>query len=45
VVKAFNTVAAPVVAPAAAAPGRLSLLYCGDGGVPLMVEKEAGAGS
>jgi predicted dinucleotide-binding enzyme len=30
VVKAFNTVAAPVVAQAAAAPGRLSLLYCGD---------------
>jgi predicted dinucleotide-binding enzyme len=29
-VKAFNTVAAPVVAQAAAAPGRLSLLYCGD---------------
>jgi 8-hydroxy-5-deazaflavin:NADPH oxidoreductase len=30
VVKAFNTVAAPVVAQAAAVPGRLSLLYCGD---------------
>jgi 8-hydroxy-5-deazaflavin:NADPH oxidoreductase len=30
VVKAFNTVTAPVVAQAAAAPGRLSLLYCGD---------------
>jgi 8-hydroxy-5-deazaflavin:NADPH oxidoreductase len=30
VVKAFNTVVAPVVAQAAAAPGRLSLLYCGD---------------
>jgi 8-hydroxy-5-deazaflavin:NADPH oxidoreductase len=30
VVKAFNTVAAPIVAQAAAAPGRLSLLYCGD---------------
>jgi predicted dinucleotide-binding enzyme len=30
VVKAFNTVAAPVVARAAAVPGRLSLLYCGD---------------
>jgi predicted dinucleotide-binding enzyme len=30
VVKAFNTVAAPVVAQAAAAPRRLSLLYCGD---------------
>jgi 8-hydroxy-5-deazaflavin:NADPH oxidoreductase len=30
VVKAFNTVAAPLVAQAAAAPGRLSLLYCGD---------------
>jgi 8-hydroxy-5-deazaflavin:NADPH oxidoreductase len=30
VVKAFNTVAGPVVAQAAAAPGRLSLLYCGD---------------
>jgi hypothetical protein len=30
VVKAFNTVAASVVAQAAAAPGRLSLLYCGD---------------
>jgi 8-hydroxy-5-deazaflavin:NADPH oxidoreductase len=30
VVKAFNTVAAPVVVQAAAAPGRLSLLYCGD---------------
>jgi predicted dinucleotide-binding enzyme len=30
VVKAFNTVAAPVVTQAAAAPGRLSLLYCGD---------------
>jgi 8-hydroxy-5-deazaflavin:NADPH oxidoreductase len=30
VVKAFNTVAPPVVAQAAAAPGRLSLLYCGD---------------
>jgi 8-hydroxy-5-deazaflavin:NADPH oxidoreductase len=30
VVKAFNTVAAPVVAQAAGAPGRLSLLYCGD---------------
>jgi len=30
VVKAFNTVAAPVVAQAAAASGRLSVLYCGD---------------
>jgi 8-hydroxy-5-deazaflavin:NADPH oxidoreductase len=30
VVKAFNTVAAPVVVQAAAAPGRLSLVYCGD---------------
>jgi 8-hydroxy-5-deazaflavin:NADPH oxidoreductase len=30
VVKAFNTAAAPVVVQAAAAPGRLSLLYCGD---------------
>jgi 8-hydroxy-5-deazaflavin:NADPH oxidoreductase len=30
VVKAFNTVAAPVIAQAATAPGRLSLLYCGD---------------
>ncbi len=30
VVKAFNTVAAPIVAQAAAVPGRLSLLYCGD---------------
>jgi 8-hydroxy-5-deazaflavin:NADPH oxidoreductase len=30
VVKAFNTVAAPVVAQAAAALERLSLLYCGD---------------
>jgi hypothetical protein len=30
VVKAFNTVAAPVVVQAAAVPGRLSLLYCGD---------------
>jgi predicted dinucleotide-binding enzyme len=30
VVKAFNTVAAPVAVQAAAAPGRLSLLYCGD---------------
>jgi 8-hydroxy-5-deazaflavin:NADPH oxidoreductase len=30
VVKAFNTVSAPVVVQAAAAPGRLSLLYCGD---------------
>jgi 8-hydroxy-5-deazaflavin:NADPH oxidoreductase len=30
VVKAFNTVAGPVVVQAAAAPGRLSLLYCGD---------------
>jgi len=30
VVKAFNTVAAPLVAQAAAAPGRLNLLYCGD---------------
>jgi predicted dinucleotide-binding enzyme len=30
VVKAFNTVAAPVIVQAAAAPGRLSLLYCGD---------------
>ncbi len=30
VVKAFNTVAAPVVVQAATAPGRLSLLYCGD---------------
>jgi hypothetical protein len=30
VVKAFNTVTAPVVAQAAAAPGRLSLLYCSD---------------
>jgi hypothetical protein len=29
-VKAFNTMAAPVVARAAAVPGRLSLLYCGD---------------
>jgi predicted dinucleotide-binding enzyme len=30
VVKAFNTVAAPIVAQAAAVPGRLSRLYCGD---------------
>lgn len=30
VVKAFNTVVAPMVVEAAAAPGRLSLLYCGD---------------
>jgi 8-hydroxy-5-deazaflavin:NADPH oxidoreductase len=30
VVKAFNTVVAPVVIQAAAVPGRLSLLYCGD---------------
>jgi predicted dinucleotide-binding enzyme len=30
VVKTFNTVAAPVAVQAAAAPGSLSLLYCGD---------------
>jgi 8-hydroxy-5-deazaflavin:NADPH oxidoreductase len=30
VVKAFNTVTGPVVVQAAVAPGRLSLLYCGD---------------
>jgi 8-hydroxy-5-deazaflavin:NADPH oxidoreductase len=37
VVKAFNTVAAPVVAQAADAPGRLSLLYCGDHAVAKQV--------